>query len=162
MLDRDNHYYGLIKVIIKEEKRDKQMMKKLIIGTIKFNILVTCSLLLSPANGRFVTTRLSCHESVHYLNPHFTQILFRESPIKSFYDKQTVPRSEVTACGQLMSAYDHKSTYSIYRYSVFASPVMQKSSIFTVCNVPSKEYDMSMNYNARLVSVFFSKYLAHG
>lgn len=56
-----------------------------------------------------------------------------------------------------MSEYDHKSIYSIYRSSVFASPAMQPSSIFTVCNVPSKEYDMSMDYNAHLVSVFFFK-----
>ncbi|ORE08149.1 hypothetical protein BCV72DRAFT_225622 [Rhizopus microsporus var. microsporus] len=162
MLNRDSRYSGLIKVTIKEEKQDKQLMKKLIINATKFNILATCSLLLSSVNDRFVTTGSFCHESVHYLNPRFTQILFRESLVKSFYDEQTAPRPEVTACRQLMSAFDHKATYFTYRSSIFASPIMQPASVFTVCNAPSNGYGMSMDNNAHLVSVFFSNQWAHG
>lgn len=155
MLDRNSRYYELIKVIIKEEKQGKQLIKKPIIGTTKFNILITCSLLLSPVNSHFVTTGPSCHELLHYLNPSFTQILFRESSIKAFYEEQTVPRPEVTGCRQLMSAFDHKSTYFTYRSSILANPIMMPASVFTVCNVPSNGYVMSADNNACFVSIFF-------
>lgn len=108
ILDRNSRYYELIKVVIMEENQGKQLIKKPIIGIPKFNILITCSLLLSPANNHFETAGPSCHESLHYLDPRFTQILLRESSMKAFHEETTAPRPEVTACKQLMSAFGHR------------------------------------------------------
>lgn len=155
ILDRNSRYYELTKVII-EKNQSKQLIKKLIIGTTKFNILITCSLLLSPANNHFVTAGPSCHESVHYLDPRFTKILLRESSMKASYEETIAPRPKVTACRQLMSAFGHRSTYFPYRSSILAHPIMMSASVFTVRNVPSSGYGMSTDKNARFASVFFT------
>lgn len=52
-------------------------------------------------------------------NPAFTQILLRVSNVNSFQEKAVVSKKDISECRQLMSAFNHKSTYLPYRSTGF-------------------------------------------
>lgn len=68
LIDHGDRYYNGIKTLVIEEKNGKQTMKKLIIGTTQFNLLVTCTILLSDPCDQFVSVGPLCHQSLHYSN----------------------------------------------------------------------------------------------
>lgn len=154
LIDRGDRYYEGIKTLVIEEKNGKQTMRKLIIGTTQFNLLVTCTVLLSDTSDQFVSVGPSCHQTLHYTNLQCAQILLRETHIDSYMQNQALKHHRHTHCRQLLSAFDHKSTYFTYRASIFSDFLLLPQTVFTIGDVPGTNYGISVQNDTRLISVF--------
>lgn len=160
LIDRGDRYYNGIKTLVIEEKNGKQTMKKLIIGTTQFNLLVTCTVLLSDPCDQFVSVGPSCHQSLHHSNLKYAQILLRKTQIDNYIQNRAIKNQRHTHCRQLLSAFNHKSTYYTYRTSIFSDFLLLPQTVFTIGDVPGTDYGISVQNNARCISVFL-KTIAH-
>ncbi|CEG77981.1 hypothetical protein RMATCC62417_12650 [Rhizopus microsporus] len=154
-IDIGGRYYNSIKIALSTVGQGKQLMKKLVIGSTTFNILVTSSMLLSPREVGFVTCGPTCHKTLHHLDLNYTQILLRQKQVNEFENGEMIIGTNISNCRQLMSAFDHESTYFSYRASLLQNPNIQPLTVFTIGGVPANEYGMSIHNKARAVSHFF-------
>lgn len=98
LIDRGDRYYEGIKTLVTKEKNGKQTMKKLIIGTTQFNLLVTRTVLLSDTCDQFVFVGPSCHQTLHYTNLQYAQILFRETHFDSYMQNKALKHHRHIHC----------------------------------------------------------------
>ncbi|CAO3615785.1 unnamed protein product [Mucor hiemalis] len=89
----------------------KQQMKKLIIGATTFNILVTCTIPLSPGDVDFVSCGLTCHNVLHNIDLSYAHILLQKNAASVFETTQISQPKDIADCRQLILAFNREPTY---------------------------------------------------
>lgn len=126
------------------------------IGTKKFNILITGSLMIYPTCDSSVIFGPQCQPLLQNQNLNTSCLFFQKNKIEKF-GENTSQVNKSSLCRQLNSAFTHKSTYLCYRSNLFENNLRQPATLFTLYMLPNNGYGSNSSANScREISLFFS------
>ncbi|KAG1057200.1 hypothetical protein G6F43_000954 [Rhizopus delemar] len=136
--------YGSLSIGIFEESDGKAMKNKLKVVSKHMNVLITLSCRLQSDSSSAVDNGPTSSCSVHSIHPNSARILFYQSRMEKFsamMKHETMsysPAQSVTSMRQLISGFNHPSTFAMTRAShvEFNSDLLMPCSVFTVCDLP--------------------------
>lgn len=141
-----------LKICVIKESEGGGPIYKLNIGTKKFNVLVTGSLIISPTCENPIAFGPQCHPLLLNQDLNTAQLFLQKKKIKE-NSSQAITSS---SCRQLNSAFGHKSTYLCYRSNLFENNLRQPATLFTLYMLPNSGYGSSSSNSCREISYFFS------
>ncbi|KAI8880604.1 hypothetical protein K501DRAFT_301944 [Backusella circina FSU 941] len=113
-LEKTARTYNHVKITKLEVSEGGQSVKKIVIGTKTFNILLTSTFLLTPRADKVTTVGPSMNEALHSCNFNNARILLKEEKIHSFMEYE-IKQIDMSNYRQLNLEMDHASSYYPYR-----------------------------------------------
>jgi hypothetical protein len=156
-IGNSSNKYQNWKICIIKESEGGGPICKLNIGTKKFNILITGSLMIHPTCDSSVIFGPQCQPLLQNQNLNTSCLFFQKNNIEKFGENTTSQVNKSSLCRQLNSAFTHKSTFLSYRSNLFENSLQQPATtLFTLYMLPNNGYGSSSANSCREISLFFS------
>lgn len=134
---------------------------KLIIGSLHWNLLITCSLIVYPPTKDCLNIGPSIDSFTVTLNLKKARIYFRQKNVNSFKDTIMKEDIDIVYSGgianlrQLTSAFNDQSTYLPLRATLFTDSIVHSPATnFTICDLPCSKFGFSADSDCRYGSFF--------